>query len=135
MLLILVIVFKYPYRFKSVFNRSHQPQKRRLITQEEYVEESKWATAKAMEDLRAYCSSPECNTWRVVSRLKDPKKYEIFCIHFRLNRPSLFIHIHCTFLAVFLCDCGIFWQFSLQLHNKLYASLKVCNIYGDWETD
>jgi hypothetical protein len=25
--------------------------------------------------LREYCESPECNTWKTVSRLKSPKRY------------------------------------------------------------
>ena len=33
-------------------------------------------TRRALEDLREYCSSPECDTWRLVSRLQNPTRYE-----------------------------------------------------------
>ena len=32
-------------------------------------------TRRALEDLRGYCSSPECDTWRLVSRLQNPTRY------------------------------------------------------------
>ena len=32
-------------------------------------------TRRALEDLREYCSSPECDTWRLVSRLQSPTRY------------------------------------------------------------
>jgi len=63
---------------ESVFKWNHQPLKRKLLTEEEYHEEAQRATTKAMEELRSYCSSPECNVWKYVSRLKDPKKFASF---------------------------------------------------------
>lgn len=30
-------------------------------------------TPKALEDLKKYCKSPNCDAWKVVSRLRNPK--------------------------------------------------------------
>jgi len=31
-----------------------------------------------LEKLREYCSSPECNSWKLVTRLKDPRRFSGF---------------------------------------------------------
>ena len=65
-----------PYK---LYSKQEIP-KRRLLTEEEYQEEAQRETLKALEELRGYCSSPECDSWRVVSRLKDPKRYLCCCM-------------------------------------------------------
>ncbi|XP_077284731.1 nuclear envelope integral membrane protein [Arctopsyche grandis] len=54
------------------------PPKRVLLTQEQYYEEGIRETAKALEDLRGYCSSPECKQWELVRKLKYPSKFANF---------------------------------------------------------
>ncbi|CAB3978140.1 Hypothetical predicted protein [Paramuricea clavata] len=61
-----------PYRVQSYFRGP------RFITAEEYEKEGVEETAKALKALREYCESPECNTWRTVSRLKSPKRFASF---------------------------------------------------------
>jgi hypothetical protein len=53
------------------------PKKRKLLTQEEYVKEGNEYTLKALQELKNYCSSPDCNTWKIVSRIKSPERYQI----------------------------------------------------------
>jgi hypothetical protein len=53
------------------------PKKRKLLSQDEYVKEGNEYTIKALQELKAYCSSPDCNTWKIVSRIKSPEKFEI----------------------------------------------------------
>ncbi len=66
---------RIPYRLQAYFRPP------RFITMEEYKKEGIEETAKALKALREYCESPECNTWKTVSRLKSPKRY--FCFqHF-----------------------------------------------------
>lgn len=60
------------------FTSNCQPQKRRLLTEEEYRMEAQRETAKALKELREYCSSPEIDTWRIVQRLNDPKRFSSF---------------------------------------------------------
>ena len=51
---------------------------------EEYNKEAQDFTAKQLEELKVYCKSPDCNSWRVMSRLKRPDRYIISFIH--INR-------------------------------------------------
>ena len=48
---------------------------RRFLTQDEFVNEGKVETEKALQQLRQYCTSPGCDTWRLVKTLKDPKRF------------------------------------------------------------
>lgn len=52
--------------------------KRRLITAEEFERQGAIETAKALEELKRFCSSPECNQWRTISRLKNPGRFASF---------------------------------------------------------
>ncbi|CAL8256240.1 unnamed protein product [Gadus morhua 'NCC'] len=46
---------------------------RRLLTEEQYQRQGEEETQKALEELRRYCASPECSTWKAVSRIQSPK--------------------------------------------------------------
>ncbi|XP_065156690.1 nuclear envelope integral membrane protein [Atheta coriaria] len=48
------------------------------LTNDEYYHQGVKETNKALEDLRAFCSSPECNQWKIVSKLKDSKRFASF---------------------------------------------------------
>jgi hypothetical protein len=50
------------------------PAKRRLLSQEEYYQEGQEYTAQALKDLKEYCKSPDCNAWKIISRVKNPEK-------------------------------------------------------------
>ena len=52
------------------------PPKHKFLSLEEYVIQGTEETNRALEDLREYCKSPECNKWQLVSRLKNPSRYE-----------------------------------------------------------
>ena len=54
------------------------PPKRRLLTIEEYNREAQDYTAKALTELKEFCKSPDCNSWKVLSRLKKPDRCVIF---------------------------------------------------------
>ncbi|XP_058954860.2 nuclear envelope integral membrane protein 1-like [Pocillopora verrucosa] len=54
------------------------PPKHKFLSLEEYALEGAEETSRALEDLREYCKSPECDTWRVVSRLKHPARFASF---------------------------------------------------------
>ena len=63
---------KIYYRF--LFKRPQH----KFLTMEEYDEQGRIATAKALTDLRRFCSSPDCKSWSVVSRLQHPKQFASF---------------------------------------------------------
>ncbi|KAM5153235.1 nuclear envelope integral membrane protein 2 isoform 2-T2 [Mantella aurantiaca] len=46
----------------------------KLLTEDEYREQAESETAKALEELRHFCSSPDFNSWLVVSRLSSPTR-------------------------------------------------------------
>jgi len=52
--------------------RRRFPPKIRLLTEEEYVAQGIEETRKALEELRVYCHSPNCDSWKTVSRLSSP---------------------------------------------------------------
>eukprot|EP00062_Callorhinchus_milii_P027208 gi/632990230/ref/XP_007884071.1/ PREDICTED: transmembrane protein 194A-like [Callorhinchus milii] len=49
-----------------------------LLTEEEYRQQGEVETQRALEGLRGYCSSPEINAWKTVSRLSAPKRFADF---------------------------------------------------------
>ncbi|XP_069121579.1 nuclear envelope integral membrane protein 1-like [Argopecten irradians] len=52
--------------------------KHRFLTEEEYLKQGHEETRKALEELRSFCQSPECDTWKVVSQLQTPTKFAKF---------------------------------------------------------
>ncbi|KAK6183452.1 hypothetical protein SNE40_010932 [Patella caerulea] len=54
------------------------PPESRFLTEEEYEEERDRETEKALEELRQYCKSPECQKYKVISRLKSPSRFASF---------------------------------------------------------
>lgn len=64
----LVIVYVF-----SVLNRKRKfPDPKRLLNDDEYRLEAIRETKKALDDLQGYCSSPDCNPWKTILRLKNP---------------------------------------------------------------
>ncbi|CAD5119440.1 DgyrCDS8050 [Dimorphilus gyrociliatus] len=53
-------------------------EKIRLLTNEEYREQGRIETEKALAELRKYCQSPDCNAWKTVSRLESPARFASF---------------------------------------------------------
>ncbi|CAL1289510.1 unnamed protein product [Larinioides sclopetarius] len=80
-ILILITVRAIPSRwitkFLLIWYRLFPP-KVRLLTELEFIEQGHVETKKALEDLRKYCSSPDCNVWKTVTRLKDPIRFADF---------------------------------------------------------
>lgn len=58
-----------------VFLRKNRfPPKVRRLTMEEYYEQGIKETANSLEELRKFCSSPECEKWKLALQLKDVKR-------------------------------------------------------------
>ncbi|XP_049609737.1 nuclear envelope integral membrane protein 1 [Syngnathus scovelli] len=55
-----------------------KPEKRRLLTEEEYRKQGEEETLRALDELRKYCNSRECSPWKAVSRLQSPKRFADF---------------------------------------------------------
>lgn len=67
------------YKSKTItcFRKNRFPPERKLLSEEEYYEEGAIETTKALDDLRSFCSSPECNAWKTITKLKNPTRYII----------------------------------------------------------
>ncbi|XP_051865329.1 nuclear envelope integral membrane protein 1 isoform X2 [Pristis pectinata] len=69
------VPFQWSYTvYKQVFKLRNKPEPRRLLTEEEYQRQGEIETQKALAELQKYCSSPEFNAWKIVSRLSTPKR-------------------------------------------------------------
>ncbi|XP_061171202.1 nuclear envelope integral membrane protein 1-like [Saccostrea echinata] len=50
----------------------------KLLTEQEYQEQGFEETKKALEELRSFCQSPECNKWKTISSLSNPRRFADF---------------------------------------------------------
>ena len=50
----------------------------KLLSEAEYLDQSRVETARALQNLRDYCQSPKCNAWRTVSSLTSPSRFAEF---------------------------------------------------------
>ncbi|CAG9828959.1 unnamed protein product [Diabrotica balteata] len=80
-IVILLIGHHLPQKWKMAprtYWKRKFPPKRKLLTNDEYYHQGVVETAKALESLRDYCSSPDCNQWKTVLKLKDVKRFASF---------------------------------------------------------
>ena len=49
-----------------------------LLSEDEYLDQSRVETEKALRNLRDYCQSPKCSPWRLTSRLDSPTRFAEF---------------------------------------------------------
>ncbi|XP_043526114.1 nuclear envelope integral membrane protein 1 [Frieseomelitta varia] len=68
-----VIIQKGRIYWKNMF-----PERRKLLTEDQYRKEGIRETKKALNELKEYCASPKCNPWKTVLRLKDPIRFAKF---------------------------------------------------------
>lgn len=52
--------------------------KKRFISVAEFEQQGRIETEKALEELKRFCGSPECNQWRTITRLKHPGRFASF---------------------------------------------------------
>jgi len=45
------------------------------LNKTEFQKQGEAETRKALEDLKEYCKSPDCNAWKMICKLKDPIRY------------------------------------------------------------
>ncbi|XP_020281666.1 nuclear envelope integral membrane protein 1 [Pseudomyrmex gracilis] len=79
--ILLVLLYNFPRgafeRGKRYWQRAF-PEKRKLIDEDQYRLEGVRETKKALKELQTYCSSPECNPWKTILKLKDPIRFAKF---------------------------------------------------------
>uniref|UniRef100_A0A1Y1KIZ8 Nuclear envelope integral membrane protein 1 n=2 Tax=Photinus pyralis TaxID=7054 RepID=A0A1Y1KIZ8_PHOPY len=78
---IIIFIYNFPTKWvtrsKTYWRRTFPPKTKRL-TNAEYYQEGVKETSDALENLRKYCSSPECNQWQTALKLKDVKRFASF---------------------------------------------------------
>ncbi|CAN7937230.1 unnamed protein product, partial [Ixodes hexagonus] len=79
--LVLLAAYNFPAawsaRLRTLWKKRFPPEVR-LLTEQEYLEQADVETRKALAELRRFCASPDCKTWAVVTRLKDPVRFALF---------------------------------------------------------
>ncbi|XP_026288668.1 nuclear envelope integral membrane protein [Frankliniella occidentalis] len=79
--LLLFALYKFP---RSLVSKARSqwirrfPPKPKLLSEDQYYEQGVRETQKALDELRGYCSSPDCNQWKTVLRIKDPVRFAKF---------------------------------------------------------
>ncbi|KAK7873377.1 hypothetical protein R5R35_000180 [Gryllus longicercus] len=79
--LVLVVIYLFPASWISnlkTFWKRRFPPRVKLLSEDEYHEQGVIETQKALKELRGYCSSPECDAWRTVLKIKDPIRFAEF---------------------------------------------------------
>ncbi|KAK6644430.1 hypothetical protein RUM43_000697 [Polyplax serrata] len=66
------------YYFLLTFWRRLYPRKRTYLSEDEYHEEGARETVKALNNLRQYCASSECNQWKTILSLQKPLRFAQF---------------------------------------------------------
>ncbi|KAK2586000.1 hypothetical protein KPH14_010570 [Odynerus spinipes] len=79
--LVLVLLYNFPvvilHKGKKYW-KNRFPERRKLLTEDQFRKEAIVETKKALQNLQEYCSSPECNPWKTVLRLKNPIRFAKF---------------------------------------------------------
>mgnify|MGYP001345825258 FL=1 len=52
--------------------------KPKLLSEQEYIDQSQVETTRALKELRDYCKSPKCDAWKMTSRLTSPSRFAEF---------------------------------------------------------
>ncbi|XP_071871791.1 nuclear envelope integral membrane protein isoform X1 [Bombus fervidus] len=79
--ILIFILYKFPITLTQrsrTYWMNMFPERRKLLTEDQYREEGIRETKKALEELREYCVSPKCNPWKTTLLLKDPIRFAKF---------------------------------------------------------
>lgn len=84
MVFVLLTVYFFPTKSTLQWFQSNTlvyrwfPPRQKLLTEEEFIMQGSEETKKALEQLREYCKSPDCNAWKTISRVKTPQRLAAF---------------------------------------------------------
>ncbi|XP_063808510.1 nuclear envelope integral membrane protein 1 isoform X2 [Pseudophryne corroboree] len=81
--------------YRTIAKSRSKPTPPRLLSEEEYRKQGEEETRKALEELREYCSSPDFQPWKAVSRIQSPKRFAGFVegsSHLTPNEISIHEH-------------------------------------------
>ena len=52
--------------------------KPKLLSEQEYLDQTQVETSRALKELREFCKSPKCDAWKLTSRLASPSRFAEF---------------------------------------------------------
>jgi len=73
-----IIELVFSLSFPTMNRTIHAERKIHLLSEEEYLNQSRIETRKALENLRDFCQSPKCDSWKITSRLESPSRFAQF---------------------------------------------------------
>lgn len=79
--IVMLTVYNFPAAWSAklrTYWKKRFPPEVKLLTEEEYLLQADVETRKALSELRKFCSSPDCKTWAVVTKLKNPVRFALF---------------------------------------------------------
>ena len=65
-------------RVQVQYRRRFFKPKIKLLSEAEYLDQSRVETEKALSELRSFCKSPKCDAWRLTTRLQSPTRFAEF---------------------------------------------------------
>lgn len=80
-IVILLLFHNIPSKWMSkpkTYWKKRFPPKQKMLSNDEYYEQGVKETTKALEELREFCASPQCNQWKTALKLKDVKRFASF---------------------------------------------------------
>ncbi|KOC70392.1 Transmembrane protein 194A [Habropoda laboriosa] len=79
--IVIILLYNFPIvairKVRSYWKKMY-PQRRKLLTENQYHTEGIRETNEALSELKEYCASPKCNPWKTVLILKDPIRFARF---------------------------------------------------------
>ena len=73
-----VIPAKWKTRMQVQYQLKIRKPKHKLLTEEEYLDQSQETTRRELAALRDYCKSPKADPWKITSRLQSPTRFAEF---------------------------------------------------------
>ena len=88
-------------RIQVQYKRKFVKPKVKLLTETEYMDQSRIETERALRELREYCRSPKCNAWKVSKALNSPTRFAEF-VEGNLSRNQCSFHLEILNLVISL---------------------------------
>ena len=73
----IIAVFKIITVLKNIILKFYYklfPKKRRLLTEDEYTAQAIYYTRDKLRELKNFCKSTECDSWKIIDSLSSPKR-------------------------------------------------------------
>ncbi len=73
----IIAVFKIITVLKNIILKFYYklfPKKRRLLTEDEYSAQAIYYTRDKLRELKNFCKSKECDSWKIIDSLSNPKR-------------------------------------------------------------